>query len=506
MQPSRVETLGLTHADRNTPRGLSRQESLIVARQIEFRGQHAAFLLDETPEISLEGALSCGKTTVALWKELEFLKRYPGIRVLISRWTDDAVKTLLKPAFEQMARIHGSTWTWNRDENYYEMDNGSRCYAFGLKTVSLDPEQRYGKIRGFPGHRIMVDQAEQLLPDIASELRLRLRPDIEQQLSDLHFPRQLTFVANPCNDDHFLSKQFPVTNKYPNRKLYQLTLFDNRHVLPEGFIENALVEYPPEHPKHQTVILGQRGLNVIGDPVFENLFDSKLHVPALPIEPRSDSDLMESFSIGQHNPTWIIGHRTYHGGFAALAGVMGKHVVLEEFLPFVKERRREWFKDRTIKTCAAGRPSLIALLRAAKFDPSWRPDSDSPDVQLRMIEHVAGMLKRRTMGKEEAISINPDRSRWLVLMNDASVTPKTFLSYAFDGGYVWGKNSVSVAHTTVRQPHDDDEYSNAMRCVETLIHHYFVGKGTDAERDEHESVIQPSQPSAALSSPHAWMA
>src|SRR5689334_9113389 len=101
---------------------------------LEFRGQHLAFLNDYSAAIDIEGSLSCGKTTVCLCKELRMLKKFPGMHSLIARWTDDATNTLLRPALEQMARIEGMDLRWNEKLKYYDTDNGSRIYSFGLKT------------------------------------------------------------------------------------------------------------------------------------------------------------------------------------------------------------------------------------------------------------------------------------------------------------------------------------------------------------------------------------
>ncbi len=64
--------------------------------------RHLAFKKDwKTSEYLLEGSLGCGKTTLGLDKEIDALLKYPGIPSLLFRWTEDAVSTKLKPAFEE---------------------------------------------------------------------------------------------------------------------------------------------------------------------------------------------------------------------------------------------------------------------------------------------------------------------------------------------------------------------------------------------------------------------
>jgi hypothetical protein len=479
-----------------TPEQVAAVDAAPMRTTLEFRGVHAEFLADMTPEIDLEGALSCGKTIVCLWKILEALRRYPGIAVLIARWTDDATHALLRPEFEKLARIHGSTHTWNEKFKYYTMGNDSKCFAFGLKTISSEPEQRYGKIRGLPVSMIYIDQAEQLPGDIATELRSRLRPDIEARQRGQDYPRQLIFSPNPTNFDHWLAKQFPPKNNIKGRKYYALSLFDNAHNLPADFIERTEITYPPEHPKHQTMVLGQRGLNVIGDAIYDNLFDRKIHVQ--PMEWQPETPLIEAFELGKHNPVWVIAQRTSQGALKLLGGILGERLMLEDFIPVVRAYRAEWFPEYpgrklVVKTCTSpmgeheqtgtqDRYTLISLLREAKFRPMWRDAANSHDVQLGMIEHVGALLRRRISAREEAIGINADPSRWLSAAPDGTVKERPFMAFAFEGGYVWDANAVSVSNKELRQPHVDDEYSSAMRAVENLVLNFCAGQVSDEER------------------------
>ena len=457
---------------------------------IAFQGVHQEFLDDTTPEIDIEGSLSCGKTTVCLFKEIRATQRYPGIHSLIARWTDDATNTLLRPALEQMGRICGVSLHWNDKLKHYDLENGSRIYSFGLKTQSQDPEQRYGKIRGLPVSRIYIDQAEQLPQDIASELRARLRPDLEARLRGDGFPTQLTFSPNPTNFDHWLSKQFPNNGSIKGRAYYALSLFSNAHNLSPEMIASMLTEYPEEHPKFTTVVMGQRGLNVIGEAVYENLFDRRIHVKA--ITPMSDAPLIEAFEFGKHNPVWVVGQRTYQGGLALLGGLFGRRLVLEDFLPIVKQHRAEWFDAKTqFRTCVTPmgetvgreRYTLVNVLREAGFAPVWRENTNAHDVQLAMIEQIAAMLRRRTATREEAIAVNADPTRWTNVAQDGTLKAIPFLSFAFEGGYVCSPHTVSVSNKAMRQPHYDDEYANVMRCVENLVLNFCAGQASEFDRD-----------------------
>jgi hypothetical protein len=163
------------------------------------------FLRDETPEIDLEGALSSGKTTACLWKVFNSLHEQAGHSLVdgpLRRWRDPDEGP---PAFEAICQTAGSVPSWNAKELAYDFPNGSKCYAYGLK--SPDALSRYSKMRGMGVAGIYNDQTEELPEDFSLELRLRLRQP--------GFPHQLLFSPNPPNVTHWLAQQFPTDNRIP---------------------------------------------------------------------------------------------------------------------------------------------------------------------------------------------------------------------------------------------------------------------------------------------------
>src|SRR3954465_10011793 len=101
---------------------------------MRWRGPIAAFLQDDTPEIDLEGALSSGKTTACCWKIFNSLHKHPGIDWWMGRYGDGETQTKVKPAFEDVCQQAGSIPRWDSHELAYHFPNGSRCFAYGLKS------------------------------------------------------------------------------------------------------------------------------------------------------------------------------------------------------------------------------------------------------------------------------------------------------------------------------------------------------------------------------------
>jgi hypothetical protein len=451
---------------------------------------HQAFRADwKTPEILLEGSLGCAKTTVALDKEIDALLRWPGIPILLFRWTEDAVATKLKTAFEELLAIRDLTAEWDAKQKRYVFPNGSVAFMFGLKAVSAI--EMYNKIRGLGVSRIMGDQVEEVPQSVAGELRGRLRPDLTATMSGKKFPFQLTFVANPSDDDFWLSKEFPTTRDISGRKLYSLSVFDNKH-LPRETVESLLRAFPEDHPKFRTMVMGQRGPNVVGVPVFDGLYRKDIHWRGVTL--RSDMPILESFEFGKHNPTWVYGQAQYSGGLSVHGGVLALGMVLEDFVPLVQQYRREWFPPGLlIKSCVAPMGEKLAatgsrytgldvLRKRANIIAKWRDSGNAPDVRLAMLENLSGYLRRRNAKGEESFAIGNDEEKFIIVSKDGD-RKSPFVHHAFEGGATWDEHFVSVSNKELRQMRDDDKFANAVKCIENIELNFCAGTKTAEERD-----------------------
>lgn len=473
---------------------------------------HLAFLGDsDTPEILLEGSLGCGKTTAALDKEIDALLKWPGIPILLFRWTEDAVTTKLKPAFDELLSLRGVSADWDAKQKIYTFENGSRAWMFGLKAVSQI--ELFNKIRGLGVCRIMGDQVEEMDRTVAGELRGRLRPDLTATLKGLRFPFQLTFVANPSDQDFWLSKEFPIDNRVKGRRLYSLSVFDNPF-LPKETIDSLLRQYPPDHPKHLTMVLGQRGPNIDGDPIFEGLYRKELHWR--PILLRPSTPILEAFFFGTHNPTWIFGQKQYGDGLALLGGIRGEGLMLEDFLTVVDSYRKDWYPPNApVQTCVAPMgdqqstqprfTGLNVLRKRLNVTPLSRANGNAADVRAAMVELIATFLRRRNVNGQEAFGVNNDPAKFLIANSDGP-RESAFLHHACEAGAVWDKHFVSVGNKEVRRLHEDDKFANAMHAVEDICLNFLAGRLTDeeqaAKRAQQRQQHGPSSP--PLTGEAAW--
>lgn len=451
---------------------------------------HQAIKADwKTPEILIEGSLNCAKTTVMLDKEVDAIFRYPGIPILLFRWSEDAVETKLRPAFEEVLSIRGVPAEWNAKQKRFTFENGSVVHMFGLKSVSM--VELYNKIRGLGVSRVAGDQVEEVAQQVAAELRGRLRPNLTATVAGRAFPFQLTFVSNSEDDDFWLSKEFPIDNHIKGRRLFQLSVFDNKH-LPRESLDSLLRQFPEDHPKHRTMVLGKRGPRVYGVPVFEGLYQKQDHWREIELNP--SWPVLEAFECGKHNPVWIYGQRPPAGGLTILGGIMGLGLMLEDFWPLVQSYRRDWIPRAVpIKTCISSMGdstgwhfTLANVLKdKAGITCDSRLEGNAPNVRLAMIENIAAYLRRRNYRGEEYFSISKaDRFRIASKTEGERASP--IVHHAFEGGYTWDEHFISIGHKEVRQPREDDKFANVMHAIENIELNYCAARETELQREARE--------------------
>lgn len=441
-----------------------------------WKGPVAEFLTDETEQIDLEGAIRSGKTTAALWKVLNSCLAHPGMHWLICRYSDGDTSSKLRPVFEAIAYEAGVPLQWQHDKRLYELPNESRVYAFGLKAQTL--AERYAKFRGVTLASIYNDQTEELPRDIYDELIGRL--------SQKGFPQQILLTPNPMEDDSWLADEFPETNHIRHHKYYRVSIYDNAHNLDAATVERLERVYPPGHVKHRPMLLGMRGLNVIGNPVYGALnphqpetaaFQRARHERAIDLD--LDLPLYESIDYGKHHPCVVWAQYTPWGDLRVLGGVMGHHLYLEDFAPIVQQYRQRWFRDALeVVTCCdpAGshdnsqglKQNGISVLIDHGFSPAYKGDSNSPAVRLAMIERVAGHMRRRSPSGE---AFGIDRERW-VRVSATGVIPHRFVADGCEAGYVWDQHLISVGNKQMRRPKKDGWYEHGQNCLEYLEHNF----------------------------------
>lgn len=442
-----------------------------------WRGRQSDALFDTHRELDIEGALRASKTTICLRKEMRALYANPGMHGLIGRWTDDATHGILKPAWRAMCQRAGIRLQWNGEEQYDQMDNGpdrddpfkggSLVYIRGLKTQ--DQTNRYSKFRGLTLARVYIDQAEEMPKDVYQELAARL--------SQAGYTHQITISPNAVEETHWIALEFPNSlkdGKDPHRGYIPLSVHDNAHNLSPEVIPALTRIYPVEHPKHRTMVLGLRGMNVTGDPVYKGSFIRQVHEKPAEFDPRLPLDMALDF--GKHHPCVVFRQTSVLGQLRFLGGILGQQLYLDDFIDIVLRYRAEWFPHAVeIRECcdpagtadtSHGTKGAVELLKKHKVFPRSVPASNSPIVRLAVIERMAGKMRERVADRSEAVVVS-NSERWLRISEEATVIDP-FLADGFEAGYVWDKHLVSVDNKQVRKPLKDGWFEHGQNCAEYL--------------------------------------
>jgi len=311
---------------------MSRTAEHVIVRS--WNRPQSEFLKCATYLLDYEGGIRSGKTTALVWKLINYALEYPGIKMLLARWTGDGVDMQLKPKFyEECPReVLGK---WNAKEEWQEFTNGSILYLRPLK--SSDDSSRYGKFSGLTLAVIGVDQAEEVPRDIYHALKGRL--------SQIGYPHQMSLTPNPPAPNHWLVDEFPEDNHIEGHHYLCTSLYDNRHILGEQLIQELEREYPVGHVLRRRFIEGRRGLSIEGEPVYKPVFSRDLHVRE--VDFLVDYPLIESWDFGQRHPA-VSWHQLLPWGWWNVLGCyQGNNLFIDQAVPQVAAMRTELFPTAT---------------------------------------------------------------------------------------------------------------------------------------------------------------
>lgn len=421
--------------------------------------------------VEVEGAIRSSKTTGCLLKLWVYALRHPGIAMLASRWKQEDVDGQLKKAWRDVGAWYPVAMhpRWNGAEHSFEFPNGpdptnpyvggSFVYMHGLKPS--EEGARYSKFRGKTLAIIYIGQAEELPEDFYVELKGRL--------SQPGYPHQIILDANPIDDDHWLATEFPDDGDRPNHRYITADIYANRRVLGEEVISGFLQDFPPEHPKHRTLIQGKRGVNVIGKPVYEGYFTQSL-VRDVAFDPTVE--LLEGWDFGHAYPAVLWAQYFKHLDWLHVLGaVQGQDMYLEEFAPEALAIRDEWFPNALVLSW--GDPSgdkgnqgiqQTAMSTLQGFDVPIRTaeHANDPAVRAKAIDTVGSLMFRKRF------KVNP-RCVELTRKHGTLESRQTRLVVtALSVGYVWDSHKNVRAHPNIRQPKKQTRYDHVMNDLEYI--------------------------------------
>lgn len=443
-------------------------------RVVEFswNPKQSRFILSKSKYLNLEGGVRAGKTWALCFKVWQWTERYPGIRIVLCRWTQDALDAQLRPEWRRFCERVGVTPQWNGQEECDELPNGSLVYLRALK--SSDDGRRFSKLAGLTIAVMALDQAEEAEADV-------IRHYVPARLSQPGFPHAFWITPNPAMPNHWVSEWFPEDGSRPGREFIHTTAYDNRVNLGEEYIADLEEAYPAGSLERRRLLLGRRGLIVAGDPIYAPYFDERVHIgaddePPVEFDPRLP--LYESWDFGTLRPAVVYGQFPVGGRLHLLGGIRGDRLSLDEFVPLVQEIRGQWFPElqplMLQSTCdpagqapnSHGTETAVGTLKLHGIYPVVHENANDPRVRAGCIEQVIGYLRRRAHDGSAVFRLNPR----FVLISAKGRKQPPMVREAFDGGYCYDprKTYSGSQYQGITPPLKDKLYEDICNAVEYL--------------------------------------
>ena len=421
--------------------------------------------------VDLEGGVRAQKTTALCSRALSLASDYPGMRLLLARYTDDATNSLLKPKWREYLDANHVPVTWKPDEQCDVLPNGSRVYIHGIK--SSNEAAKFSKVRGPTLAFVGVDQPEEMPGEFHGELVARL--------SQPGYPQQLWYTPQPVNPGHWIATTFPEDNSRANHLYVRTNCYDNRVNLGDAYIAELESAYPEGSSLRRTLLEGRRGLAVQGDPVYAGYFSRKWHVNDA-LEMNGLAPLLEAWDFGHSHPCVVWSQFLPVGRFAILGAVMGSGMFLEDFAPVVAHYRRLWCPN-PLRIDATGDPSALDsnnqgvrttavrdILAGHGIYPSSRPYANTVEAQFNAIQTIGAFMRRLALDGGHAFQVNPRAVLVSVERGEVKHTAMPFLVDGFEAGFVWSDKAVLGMKVGVRQAKNDGLYDHGQRaCNYTAI-------------------------------------
>jgi len=280
----------------------------------------------------------------------------------------------------------------------------------------------------------------------------------------------MLLTPNPPSPDHWLVKEFPEDNHIAGHRYICTSVYDNAHIIGRDYINQLEQDYPKGHVLRRRFIEGKRGLSIVGDPVYKNVFSRGLHVQEIEFLP--DFPLVESWDFGQKHPAVSWHQFTPWGWWNVLGCYQGDQQFIDETVPIVAAVRNELFPDlQHIRVCCdpAGADKQghgirttavdvlnqhLRLVYGAAVGAQFISGSNRPEKREWCIQQTSGYMSRIVRGRP-AFAIH---ARCEILID------------GFEAGYVYDDRTfINAALPNLRRVKKDGFYDHLQNTSEYAL-------------------------------------
>jgi hypothetical protein len=258
--------------------------------------------------------------------------RWPGMPMAVYRKTLPSLRDSTLQEFK--TEIDSNLYTWREKDMQSRFINGAFINWRGLDDPQKAKSSEYACI--------VMEEADEFTLDDFKFLRARVRKKGP-------WPLRIILVLNPCDEEHWIYKQF-----VEHRKDYEesgglmvlhLSSYDNEENLPENYIQNQMAGLTKDEINRY--IFGQWGAILRGKPVYVDVLNPNIHLQKWEI--RNDMTLLRGWDFGFNHPACSFRLMDSLGRMNCRTAVLGDKEHLDIFARRIKKFTVENFPQMPVQ-------------------------------------------------------------------------------------------------------------------------------------------------------------
>lgn len=263
--------------------------------------------------IVLVGGVGSGKSRSVIEEVVQSGLQWPGMPMAVYRKTMPALRD--STLHEYKSHVPSEVGHYREKAEQYLFANKSFCNFRGLDDPAKAKSTEYGLI--------VMEEADEFEYEDFMFLNQRVRKKGD-------WPLRIVLVLNPCDENHWIYKQFvenkDVWEKSGGLLVLHFTTYDNIENLPPGYIEQVCAGLSAD--EIERYINGQWGTIVKGSPVYADCINPAVHLQKFKGEP---TILLRGWDFGFNHPACSFRLKDEFGRMNIAHEMLGEKEYLGDF-------------------------------------------------------------------------------------------------------------------------------------------------------------------------------
>lgn len=432
---------------------MTNDDQILVENNYEPSEKANLFHGSDARIIVLVGGLGSGKSRAVIEEVIQSGLQWPGMPIAVYRKTMPALRD--STLHEYRATVPSEVGFYKEKLEQFEFANKSFVNFRGLDDPSKAKSTEYGMI--------VMEEADEFTLDDFRFLHQRVRKKGP-------WPLRTVLVLNPCDETHWIYKEFVKKKEHYERAggllVLHFSTYDNIKHLPDGYIEDVSAGLSADEVDRY--IMGMWGTIVKGQPIYGKLVNPDLHLRKFIGDP---TILLRGWDFGYNHPAVSFRLKDEYGRMNIAFEMLGekeelpsfaRRVIYETENKFGTALQVQDFGDPRghDKSQAAGDTCFETLQSLGVYATGERGVRDYVEPGIKQVRTELSTLVEGI----PMLSIDPDNA--------------PFIKSAYMGKYVRGDDG---------RPHKDGFYEHIADADRYISHHH---KHSDAVKTAMEKRAQ----------------